>query len=162
MPDRLPWHCDPDGSFVAHPEGEEHADRFARLECGGTEGTTEVWEWLLGYGKARRFGIAHSRDAAADAAADAWPSMRGEAAQLELAERAEAELISLIDAAVESGDLRSIHVEDTPYRLLIQANHHLREHLEARLAVGDDTEKVEAVMAIVSAETFIRRQRGVG
>jgi hypothetical protein len=160
MPDRLPWHCDPDGSYVAYPEGDEHPDCFARLERGGGSGSREVWEWLLGYGKARRFGIAHSREAAADAAADGWPSMQDEAEQLEEADKTKARLTCLIDEAIDSGDLGPLDVEHMPYQLLVEASHHLRQHLELRLAAGEETDRVEAVNAIISDELLARRQQG--
>src|SRR5687767_4257243 len=104
MPNRLPWRPHPEGGFIAYPDGEEHADRFARLERNASSGSIDTWNWRCRHGPAIRYGAGNSRQEAADEATEAWPAMAPLAEELEAAARAQRDWDELIAAAIASGD----------------------------------------------------------
>jgi hypothetical protein len=100
---RLPWQRNPEGGFIAYPEGEQFKDRFA---CIRHDMTSSVpWHWRISYDEAKRANHAMTKQAAADAATVAWPEMKAEAARLsQLAAEAEA-LRTMVQRMMLKGDL---------------------------------------------------------
>jgi hypothetical protein len=160
MAERLPWRRDPRGGFIAYPDGDEHPDRCARVYYAPTStGGVNVWHWWTSYGKAHQSGVASSKQSAAEVATTVWPQMAEEAEKTDAAEQEARELVDIIAAAVDDGDATRLDVANASYQRLINANWHLRKHLERRLHAGEPTGNVEAVMAAISSELYARRRR---
>lgn len=156
---RLPWRVNSEsGGFIAYPDGEEHADRFAVIARSSSSGTLETWLWRARYGEAVRYGTAHSKQEAADEVTAVWPSMSEAAAVLEAEAQARDQWLKHIQASIDDGNAGRLNVAGADTQMLVAANWHLRQELERQLAARAPTNKIESVMAVISAELFARRR----
>ncbi len=102
-PPRLPWKPNPEGGYIAYPEGERFENRRATIRYDET--SSIKWQWWIVYDDAKKADHARSKQAAADAATAAWPLMKAEAGRL-AAEAAETEALrTLIQRMMSKGDL---------------------------------------------------------
>jgi hypothetical protein len=68
---RLPWQPHPEGGFIAYPEGwKEQPDRYGRITI---HTATSRWSWSVNYDGQAVADIAETKQAASDAANEAWP-----------------------------------------------------------------------------------------
>lgn len=73
-PTRLPWQPHPEGGFVAYPEGwREQPERYARMTPYPYGGDKNAFTWAVRCGGHAITDIAPSKQAASDAANQAWP-----------------------------------------------------------------------------------------
>lgn len=117
-PTRLPWQSFPEGGFIAYPDGEEHRDRFATLSTLISSGG---WTWTVRSADAVITGYAASKQAAADAATEAWPKVVETACQLAATAARDAQRLAMIDAIADDPDpdLSSFGVEEANYENLM-------------------------------------------
>jgi hypothetical protein len=72
-PPRLPWEPHPEGGFIAYPEGrKEQPERFGRLTPFLT-GPPGSYTWAVRYDGQSITDVSGSKQAASDAANEAWP-----------------------------------------------------------------------------------------
>lgn len=69
---RLPWQPHPEGGFIAYPDGPQSRDRYARMQPSHSGGYG-VYSWSVHYDGQAITDVTISKQAASDAANDAWP-----------------------------------------------------------------------------------------
>src|SRR5690348_9894407 len=129
---RLPWKRNPSSGFIAYPDGEAHPDRFATVAPAINLGGNDIWRWATNYGGARRSGEAATKQDAADAATEAWPSMPAEADALRATSLAKSNIAELVSSAVQTGELPGLDVATKTYEFLLELNRHLGDEFARR------------------------------
>lgn len=103
---RFPWHRNSAGGFIAHPEGEAATTRYATIERNDIGHGDRSWRWHVFYDASKSFhGYEGSQQACADAAVEAWPRAKADAAQLAAQAADEAALRTMVQRMVTKGDL---------------------------------------------------------
>ena len=101
---RLPWRRHPAlRGFIAHPEGASPPGRYAEVRYEATSSTK--WFWLIKYDLVTASGLERTSQEAADAATEAWPRAKAEAAVLAQKAAAEDALRTLVRRQCDKGDL---------------------------------------------------------
>jgi hypothetical protein len=150
MADRLPWQRDGKGGFIAYPEGEQFKDRVATIRFDQT--SSVPWHWWISYDAAKKSDHAYTKQQAADAATDAWPKMKAEAARLAAA-AAEAE-------ALHGKVRRMMRTGDVPlgeFGIETSSSDHLRRIIAIAQEVGGLDGPGKPLVHASSAELFRRR-----
>jgi hypothetical protein len=74
MAPRLPWQRNPEGGYIAYPEGEEFPRRVAEIYYDATSATK--WKWLVRWEDAVQSNHAHDKQLAANEATARWPIVK--------------------------------------------------------------------------------------
>lgn len=160
VPARLKWRKE-EGRFAAYPTATEHKARFAevRLYNTGYDSTTspprpvEYWAWLVRWdGWFVEHGFAHSKQAAADSATEAW--WRNIETELPRDESLEAAMI--VARALVRPPPNSLFNEDAEY--LQKVAWHLRQVHGAEIRAGVPI--VKNLDEQLAAEIARRREMG--
>lgn len=101
---RFQWQRDPDGGFIAYPDGEAFPDRNGQIEKRPHDASWP-WVWRARYGEARASDKSKTQQAAADAIREAWPALVERGAELASKAAEDEALRTLVQRMTMKGDL---------------------------------------------------------
>lgn len=155
MTARLPWQKNPSGGFITYPEGEEHSGRRAIVWYSVSHPKGSQWRWTVGWDKwFRETGLAATKQAAADAATEAWWRQKQTPIPRDIEGEIEAILAALLTKPPPSDLLR----EDGDY--LRRLMHAIRLKWERDLRRETAPCQVMDLIAAMSEELYARRLNG--
>ena len=103
MTPRLPWQRNPEGGYIAYPEGEHRKTRRAEIRLYWA--SDWPWRWWVLCDDARESGHEKSRQIASDRANEAWPRVKERGLVLAI-QKAEAEALATnVRRMMSKGDL---------------------------------------------------------
>jgi hypothetical protein len=153
--ERLEWQRNPAGGFVAHPEGVEHPDCRAIIWLGVHLSPDHQWQWAAGWSKRFQYsGMAPTKQAAADAATEAW--WRGKA--MPIPRDIDGEIEAILDAILSKPPAPDLLGEDSGY--LRRLMHLARARWEVDMIRETVPVQVKELMAALSQELYRRRIGG--
>jgi len=156
VPARLHWHRE-GARFVAYPSSRRHPERCAAIELRKNLPTDKQWFWVIAWPKwFQQSGQATDRQAAADAATEAWWAHMATPIPRDV----ETEIDVLVARVLVVPPPNYLFSEDSEFlRKLINA---LRLHFESQMRAGDTPPAVEDLLANLSEELYRRRVSGGG
>ncbi|HTJ58040.1 MAG TPA: hypothetical protein VL418_10805 [Devosiaceae bacterium] len=162
MTARLPWRRQPQGGFIAYPNGEDSPEQRATLfwtpkAAHEPEGAPE-WHWLVEWeGRFRFADNAYSKQQGADRATEAWWL---EIALADRREREERPIRVFINRLLETGlyDLADIDFQNLPQPQLAKLMDDLTAIWRGQKDGGSIYRKqIHEVIKVLSMELFRRR-----
>lgn len=158
---RLPWQRNPDGGFIAYPEGDDRPERrvtlyWAPKAAHEPQGAPE-WRWFADWpGKFSVGGRAYAKQQAADEATEAWGRAIATADQRDTAERP---IRAFVDRLVSTGlfDLADIDFQNLPQPQLSKLMDELTAIWKGHDGGSVYRKQIHEVMKVLSMELFRRR-----